>query len=305
MTNHTQKLLDFDRVRQLLKKYALSPLGRERIDRLEILSYPELEKTLDTLDAFLRETSFRPFFQGVLPDVRSFLEHSRKENAVIEIPGFLQILEFLKGLQSIREFFAESEPEILKAIAKEILVPENLIEQIEQVLDSEGNVWDNASPILASIRKKLQALKTKIEEKLHRILENPAHQIFIQERFITVKDGRWVIPVKKNFKGRIRGLVIATSNTGETLFLEPSCIVEDNNRHMELAGEEKSEILRILKRLTHRVKDTLEAWEKILPLTAEIELLSAKASYARETASTRPAMNQQNIWNLKQARHPF
>jgi DNA mismatch repair protein MutS2 len=305
MTNHTQKLLDFPRIKNSLKSEILSPLGEEKIDAMGKMEYPHLMETLDLLDALIREIQFSRFPVSSLPDIRISLNRSRKKDSIVEIPEFLEISVFLQELNKIKNYFLERESALLKEIGKKIPFPEGLFSRLQEILDPEGNIRDKASPGLQEIRKKMQEYRGEIEDKLNRILENPRNQTFIQDNIITVKDGRWVIPVKKDFKGRIPGLVITSSATGETIFLEPSPVVELNNNFTRQKGEEKREILRILKKLTTSLRNILDQWEEILEQVGEIELLLAKAMYAVKIEAVRPAINREGQWDLKQARHPL
>lgn len=305
MLTASQKVLEFDRIRIFLKKYSLSPLGNEKIDSLSPLDYDSLTASLELLNAFIDELGLHSFPEQRLPDLRPAVFKAKKEESFLEPVQFLEIREFLIFIKIAKNFLDVSENPKLKSLGESFFYFPQYLERLDFVFDSDGNIKDSASPELKAIRKQLKEIKDSIESKLRRILTDSRNIEVIQEQIITIKDGRWVIPVKRDFKGRMKGLVISTSGTGETVYLEPELVVEDNNRFAEQRGEEKAEILKILKRLTANIRLSFQEWEDLFRKTANLELLYSKARYAIQTNSTCPLMNQEGLFNLKKARHPL
>ena len=135
----------------------------------------------------------------------------------------------------------------------------------------------------------MRVIRTQVESKLKSLLLHPASAHFFQEPVITVKDQRWVLPLKADFKGRVKGLVIDVSNTGETLFIEPQMVVEENNRFAQLKAEERSEILRILKNLTRSVENRSRELETAAEQAAMPDSLYARCCYGKALKASFPS----------------
>lgn len=306
MINHTQKALDFIKIKQRLKNFIFSPLGIEAVDELSLLSYDDILYELELLDSFSKELSFNSFPAQQYDDIRAILKLCERTDSFLEVPEFLILRDFLAVLKNFRNFFAEIESENLKIEFYERLnFPESFEIRLLEVMDSEGNIRDKASPALFEIRKEMHRIKAVIEEKLKSILKDPDASYYLQEALFTMKDNRWVLPLKANFKGRIKGLVISSSNTGETLFIEPHSIVEENNQFKQLKAQEKIEIIKILKRLTSAITNNMQSWLQNLEQLKKLELLYAKYSYAKKIKAVKPVINQNHNWQLKKARHPL
>ena len=305
MSSFSEKILEFDRIKYFLKSYAFSDIGREKIDGVKILDFHSASSLLDELDLFIKETSSRPFPDETIPDIRPILEEVSKDNSILESLDFVKLIVFGEAMERIRLFFKEAAyPEIKE---KEDKIPDlkDTISRLKRVFDFEGKMKDDASPELFQIRNSVRNIREKIEKKLKSILSHPDHRNMLQEDFISYKDDHWVIPLKREYKGKIKGSVISVSNTGETLFIEPSAVLEDNSQFTMLKGEEKIEMIRILKRLSSGIRLHLRQWQESVSQLADIELLYSKARYALETKSIKPVLNQEKIMDIINARHPL
>ncbi len=155
-----------------------------------------------------------------------------------------------------------------------------VIEEISRCLDERGNVRDNASPKLARIRREVRIAHGRIQDKLQSIVHSPHNALFLQEPIITQREGRYVIPLKADFKGRIRGVVHDASASGATIFIEPLSVVELNNTWRELQLEEQQEIHRILAHLSNHIAERAAEIEETVETLAALDLAFAKAKYA-------------------------
>lgn len=162
--------------------------------------------------------------------------------------------------------------------------------EIERVLDDNGDVRDTASPQLAIIRRDLKLAFDRLQTKLQRIISSSANQIFLQEQLITTRNGRYVIPLKADHKGKIPGVVHDSSSSGATLFIEPLDTVELNNRWRELQLDEDKEIRRILAALTELVGDHSDQIVRTVEVLAYLDLVFAKARYADSIRAVEPAL---------------
>ena len=165
-----------------------------------------------------------------------------------------------------------------------------VIEEISRCLDERGNVRDNASPKLARIRREVRVAHGRIQDKLQSIVHSPHNALFLQEPIITQREGRYVIPLKADFKGRIRGVVHDASASGATIFIEPLSVVELNNTWRELQLEEQQEIHRILAHLSNHIAEHAAEIEETVETLAALDLAFAKAKYADAIDATAPEL---------------
>lgn len=172
------------------------------------------------------------------------------------------------------------------------------------IIDSE-TLADDASPTLASIRKKIRNAELKIRDSLDKLIKSSQTQKYLQDSIITMRDGRFVLPVKTEHKGQVAGLVHDTSSTGSTLFIEPMSVVEANNDIRILKGEEQEEIHRIIKELSEEVAAFKEQLLSGFRASAELNLYFAKSQLASRMRAAKPALNDNSIITLKKARHPL
>lgn len=305
MLQQAYEALDFLQIQKNLEKYCLSPLGKERIHALAPLSFQDLQEEFLLFKDFYHETQKKSFPAFSYPDIRPLLDLSLKSESMIDSLGFMQILAFLEEGQKMKEFFLDSLSPLLIQKGEAFFSSHLLIKRIKDIFDVEGQVKEGASAQLKIIREKMRTIRKQVEEKLKTLLLNPSLAPFFQEPVITMRDQRWVVPLKAGFKGKVKGLVIDVSHTGETLFIEPQGVVEDNNLFVELKGEEKSEIIKILKNLTRAIAQKKEELKSLFVLMAHAEFLYIKTAYGKELKATFPLLNQEGFYALYEARHPL
>ncbi|MGB9592359.1 MAG: endonuclease MutS2, partial [Candidatus Kryptoniota bacterium] len=181
----------------------------------------------------------------------------------------------------------------------------NIEEKITNCLDNEGNVLDSASPELLRIRKQTIITRDRITKQLASILRSPQYQPAIQEDVITLRNDRYVIPVKQSLKGTVPGIIQGRSASGITAFVEPNSVVELNNELHELLTDEKLEIKRILREITEEIRQVLTQLENTVQVLADLDLINAKSLFCIRLETSRPEVNNQGYIKLIQARHPI
>src|SRR5690606_27823593 len=182
----------------------------------------------------------------------------------------------------------------------------DLIEkEVGRCIDQEGNVVDHASERLAQIRGRLRRLRQRVREHLDALIRSPRMQKFLQEPIITFRGGRYVVPVKQEYRGEVPGIVHDQSASGATLFIEPLGAVELNNQIREAEGEEEQEVERILTALSALVAKAGETLIFTIEIAAELDFIFAKAHLASEWRAVRPELNERGVIRLYQARHPL
>jgi DNA mismatch repair protein MutS2 len=239
-------------------------------------------------------------------DVRPLTQHARR--GVLLTPGdLLDVRQTLLVARTLRRSLTRLAlcPRLAERATGLVELPA-LVEAIEHAINDRAEVVDTASDELARLRRELETQRARLLEKLQRILQSATNTKFIQEPIITERDGRYVIPIRAEAKGKIPGIVHDTSASGATLFIEPLAVVEMGNRVRELERAEVREVERILRELTARVAADAEAIDTNVAILAEIDLAFARAKYAMEINGVQPEMKDSDtVLELLDARHPL
>ncbi len=199
----------------------------------------------------------------------------------------------------------EGEPTSLEFLLNSVIALPTLYRNISSAILSEEEIADNASPELAEIRRKIRQAGSKAREVLDKMVRSATYQKYLQENIITQRDGRFVVPVKIEYRNEIKGLVHDTSASGSTIFVEPIAVVEANNEIRILQGKEQTEIDRILYELSAQVGGCADSILGSYEAIVELDLYFAKSRMADVMRATVPAINADGIVNLKKARHPL
>jgi len=192
---------------------------------------------------------------------------------------------------------------LLKALGADLPQRPKLAERIEESISEEGEVLDSASPTLRRLRAEIRAAQQRLQEKLQSLVND--YRSSLQEPIITLRADRYVLPVRAEARGQVRGIVHDQSASGATIFIEPLVVVEMNNRLRELHLSERQEVERILMEISEAVGSEALALNLDVELLAEIDLHLAKARYSQITESTPPRLNDQGRLKLMAARHPL
>ena len=260
---------------------------------------------------------------GGAHDVRQLAENAQR-GALLQPVDLLDISSTLRVGRRAQRMLARLRGQVplLADIAGRIELCESLAEEIDRCINDQGEVVDHASTRLARIRRELRTAHERLLDRLNRIIANARNASYLQEPLITQRSGRYVIPIKADFKGRIPGIVHDTSASGATLFIEPLSAVEMANRWRELQIEEQKEVERILAELSALVAGLADELAWTVDALAELDLALAKARYASELDATEPFIapvtpkglgrplgsgygHPGTVLELRQARHPL
>ena len=251
---------------------------------------------------------------GGARDVRAFVDLARRRG-VLESTDLLEIKNTLISARDLaRSVERQDAPYAhLQAIAARLAPPAGLVDVISQSISERGEVLDQASAKLASIRRELKVSHERLLSRLERMVNDPNIGPMLQENLITQRNGRYVIPLRAEFKGRVRSIIHDQSSSGATLFVEPLATVELNNQWHELQLAERDEVRRILAELTARVGLHADTLDEIVEALAEFDLALACAKYADDLDACEPVLvpfrEQENhpgsTLLLYQARHPL
>ncbi|MDR2908339.1 MAG: endonuclease MutS2, partial [Oscillospiraceae bacterium] len=263
-----------------------------------------LERTRDA--SYLSGKYGGPSIYGLVPIV-PILERARV-GSMLSMKELLMVALMLRTARNLcawRRLGGEEEGSSLDGFFARLVPDRPLEEEITRAILSEDEIFDHASPELYDIRRRMRGAGQKARELLERIIRSSTYQKYLQEQIITIRNGRFVVPVRSECRGEIQGLVHDTSSSGATVFVEPMAVVEQNNLIRELEGKEQAEITRILLAFTGRVGE--QAQEQILSYRAmlELDLIFAKSRLADRMRATIPILSEEGETRLKRARHPL
>ena len=306
-----EKKIGFDAIREMAASCCLSSLGKEKIAEIAYSSqYEAIRKQLYQTYEFVKILQEEDRFPSDhFFDVRDSLKKIRVEGTYLLERELFDIRRSLETIHAIVRFFHSKEENIyphLYELTSSVATFPKFIKQIDTVLDTFGEIKDNASPELNAIRKKLIQTAGSISKILHSILRTAQSEGLVEKDVTpTMRDGRLVIPISPAFKRKLKGIVHDESASGKTVFIEPAEVVDANNKIRELEGEEKREIVRILTTITNLIRPDIPEILQSYQFLAEIDFIRAKAMLARNIEAILPVFEekQQIVWN--RAIHPL
>ena len=260
----------------------------------------------ETDDAFVLMAKFgAPSFYG-MTNVTNALRRAQA-GGVLNLAELLAVATTLRAIRSVSDWRKKSES-IKTALDYrfETLQPNKFIEErIAMTVVSEEEVADTASVALASIRRKIRAASLRVREQLDKLIRSQTYQKYLQEAIVTQRSGRYVVPVKAEFRNEIKGLVHDSSGSGATVFIEPIGVVEANNEIRVLRADEQDEIDRILAELSREVGEFADGIVQSYRAAVELNLIFAKGQLAYKMKGIVPKLNDAGRVNIKSARHPL
>jgi len=310
MDDRSLKVLEFYHLLEILKTFSTSPLGRKRCEALR----PSADLTLiQSRLAEVMELKEILEILGDIPirglkDIESILRKLDVEGSVLEVQELLDMYHQIELCKGLRRFFLKlenmkaprlqervSEFSSLKVLEKEIL----------QAINTKGEILDRASPTLSEIRHRMGAIRERAKGVLEHLLHQEELQPIFQEQFITVRNGRYVLLIKSEFKHRLEGIIHDQSQSRMTFFLEPLQVVGLNNEINILMGEEKEEEYRILADLSKKVREERQNLWRDFEILGELDLLYAMAKLSILLKGVDPILNERGKIEMKEARNPI
>lgn len=305
---HTCLVLEFDRIREILAGYAASELGRD----LSLRSFPSIEVSQVEEELGL-VSEMRTLLEAGddlsldrVRDVRASLRKAEVEGASLEPQELLELRETLWVVRTIRALFRKgNDYPLLEGLVSRMVALGTLERRIDRAIDPAGRVQDGASSGLTQIRRELKRTRDRLHDKLDALVRELSEGGVLQEPIITLRDNRYVIPVKEEHRGRVEGVVHDHSASGATVFIEPLATIELNNRLRELQVEERREINRILLELTDLVRGYMEHLQVNVEVLAQLDLIYAKARMAQGFEAVKPRLNCSGHIRIVRGRHPL
>ena len=299
--------LELDQVLEQLASCAGSVGGKEACRRVRPSSDLEdvnlmLEQTTAASDLCTRKGN--PIF-GDVTDVSASLERADRGGS-LQPMELLRIAGVLRCARNIKGYVSEDDKETVLDVLFKALTPNKYLEdKIFGAILSEEEIADNASPALSDIRRHMRIQSGKIRDSLQKVISSPAYAKFLREPIITIRDGRYVVPVKSECRNDVPGLVHDVSASGGTYFIEPMSAVNANNALRELELKEKKEIERILAELSAEAAAHREDINLDYTMLVQLDVIFAKAKLAYRMHAWAPMMNDQGKVDLRKARHPL
>ncbi len=308
MNPKTLELLEFPKIRALLVEHAHFSASKALAEELMPATEPAAVENLLTETAEARELlRLHPNFTiGPAHDVRGLADYAAR-GGVLDAAGLLAVADTVRSGRMTREMLvrrAESFP-LLSRLAREIMKCDPLQGAIEQAIGPDGDVLDSASPLLRDLRQEVRAVHNQLLDRMQVLVRLPEYLTFLQDPIVTLRSERYVLPVKSEFRGRVKGIVHDESASGATVFVEPLDVVEINNRWRSAQREEQREVDRILRALSSEVGAYQQELSENVGTLAAIDIILAKARYAETMQAEQPAVVAGYRFSFRQAKHPL
>lgn len=312
MNQKSLKVLEYNKIIGMLAEKAESSLGRSMIENLlpniniEEIVYAQNE-TEETLNLIIKRGN--PPLYGIN---RITADVKRAELGGMLSPGaLLRIGESLRVSRALKNYLKENNEDkdsnypIIGDLIDNLRVYRNVEDAISNAIISENEISDNASSTLRSIRRQIRSKNDSIKEKLSSMINSPTYKKFLQDSIVTMREGRYVVPVKQENRSNVPGLVHDVSSSGATAFIEPMAVVELNNELRELEIKEREEIERILTELSLKVAQDGEGIRGNEILLGRLDFAFAKGKLAIDQKATKPIFNKDRYINIRKGRHPL
>ena len=308
MKEKTLRVLEFNKVKDKLKTYAITESGKRLVEQLtpyksiyEVRN--KLEESNEALDILIRKGA--PPFEGLF-DTREALERAGK-GGVLTAGQLLRVGGMLRCSRRFKEYIERKDDEVsykhLEDLAFVLTPLKKLESDIENAIVSEEEISDKASGTLYGIRRSLKEKNSSVREKINSIVRSNSK--YLQDSLYTMRGDRYVIPVKAEYKGAVPGLVHDQSSTEATLFIEPMSLVNLNNEIKELMLKEKAEIERILSELSAKVYENFEEAKNNYEILTELDFIFAKGKYASKLNAVIPAVRDDRSFDIIGGKHPL
>ena len=308
MKERTLRVLEFTKIRDRLASKAMTDMGRERCEALvpssNITEIQRMQAETEEATVILQYVGASPLVP--FSDVRASLTLAEK-GATLSPKALLEVAALMQSARAARKALdtERDNTPILKELAQRLSTLHNIEQDITNAIISEDEIADRASNELMDIRRHLRGANERIKEKLNQMIRSSAFQKYLQDPIVTMRNDRYCLPVKAEYRGSVPGLVHDQSSTGATLFIEPMAAVEMGNELKTWAAKEKQEIERILSALSAEIAPYADQLRETVETLAELDYIFAKGMLSREMNAVSPKLNQNGYINIIRGRHPL
>ncbi|MFC2119616.1 endonuclease MutS2 [Bacteroidota bacterium] len=306
--NSTLEKLEFSKILTYISQYVVTESGKSKILSLQpsndINTVLQNGNIINEAKKILIENTAPPL--EYISNLSEELAKSKIEGTVLRSNKILEILKLVTCSRFLFNFFKENS-EIapsLKQLSNTLFVDKLFEHHIQKVIDENGEVKENASKNLKELRKSLREKKSDLVRSINNIMKDLNEQKMVMDDYLTLRDGRMVIPIKAEHKRHLKGFIHSESATGQTVYIEPEQTLELNNDIISLTFAERREIERLLKELTKMIGKTADELISSLDKIAEIDSIFARAHYSVEVMGSFPELNQRKHLEIRDGRHP-
>lgn len=310
MQQRVMKTLEFDKVRNQLIEHTHSSLGREKAQTLmpsvDFDEVSRLQEETDEAAKVLRIKGNVPL--GGIHDIRPHTKRAQI-GGMLSPMELMQVASTVHASRQMKRFIEDlqevTEVPILLSYADGIIVLANLEESIRNAIDEGGEVLDGASDALRSLRQQIRTRESRVREKLESMIRSSNAAKMLSDAIITIRNDRFVIPVKQEYRSHYGGIIHDQSSSGQTLFIEPQSVVQLNNELQTIRVKEQQEIERILAELSALTAEFHDELLAIVAIMGELDFMFAKVRYGSRIKGSKPIVNNEGRINLVKARHPL
>ena len=301
--------LEFVKVLNYISNYCITEAGKNKVLSISpFTSLPEIikeGKLITEAKDILIKLANPPI--DYLPNLENTLSQSAIEGALLEAKKILEILKLAVVSRNLFQFLKTNTEKNspLNELSHNLFVDKAFENYIQRIINENGEIKDNASPKLHDMRKEISSRKEDLIRSVNKIVKQLKEDNLVREDYVTLRDGRIVLPIKAEHKRHIRGFIHSESSTGQTVYIEPEETLELNNDIISLTFAEKREIERILKEVTKRIGEVNIELRKTLNAVTEIDTIFARAKYSIEIIGCFPTIDNSNPISIQNSRHPI
>ena len=309
--NNFEQKIGFSQLRELLDSLCLSALGRQFVAKMQFVAQPEpLLKMLRQTDEFRQLLNSGAEFPGQhYHDVHPYLVRANLPGAYLDVAAFYALKMSLRTIREALVFFVHAEEGLyptLRLLGIGVQVDRNLLAALDKVVDDDGHVRDNASPLLGQLRQELIARQGQLRKQIAGVLRHAREQGWVPDGAEpTIRGGRLVLPVLAEYKRRVKGLIHDESATGQTVYIEPEAVFELNNDIKDLDNAYQRELIRILTALTDQLRPHVPDLRKAYQYLGLIDFIRAKARLAQRLEAMLPVLHPRPLIKWNTVRHPL
>ncbi len=301
--------LEYQKVLQYISRYCVTEKGKNLLLAFTPFDNEAKIKSEGELVSEAKEILIKniPPPLEYIPDLYETISMGTIEGAVIESKKILDILKLASNSRNLFNYLkqnSETGPSLCK-LNQGLMVDKLFEHYIQKIINENGEVRDNASPKLAEIRKEIRIRNDELVKSVNKIIKSLSDKDIVREDYLTLRDGRIVIPIKAEHKRHIRGFIHSESSTGQTVYIEPEETLELNNDIVSLSFAERREIERLLKEITKRIGDINPQLKESLSVITYIDTIFARANYSLEIIGSFPEINNKKPFRINDGRHPI
>lgn len=310
MNDKALRILEYDKIIEQLMTHASSEMGKELCKKLQpSTNLVEIEVAQEqTKDALTRVYQYGSLSFAGLTNITASLKRLEVQ-ASLSARELLDIARILEITNNAKQYSNREDDrdgyDSLDGMFNELIAMTPLLLDIRRCIIAEDEISDDASAALKQVRRKIHQTNQRVHGQLASIVNSSSNKNMLQDSLITMRNGRYCIPVKAEYRSSFPGMIHDQSSTGSTLFIEPMSVVQLNNALKELEIEEQAEIERVLTALSEQVAIVSEDLQYNIELLAKLDFIFAKAKYAKSYDGSEPQFNTEGIIDIKQGRHPL